>query len=102
MSRRRPFTKRRIGEEQEAERQNRLAALYAEAVKLLKEEKYQDALDKWQEVKAIDRKYPDRQRVHNTARKALTKQVKPISAKTRLVVPRSLWIGLGGIATMLL
>jgi outer membrane protein assembly factor BamD (BamD/ComL family) len=56
-------------EEQEAERQNKLAALYAEAVKLLKEEKYQEALDKWGEVRAIDPKYPDRQWVARTARK---------------------------------
>jgi len=59
-------------EEQEAERQNKLAALYAEAVKLLKEEKYQEALDKWQDVKAIDPKYPDRQKVERTARKKIS------------------------------
>lgn len=83
-------------EEQEAERQNKLAALYAEAVKLLKEEKYQDALDKWQEVKAIDPKYPDRQRVQKTARNALTKQTKPISVKGRFALPKLLWVGLAG------
>ena len=38
-------------EEQEAQQQNELAAMYAEAARLLKEEKYQEALDKWQEVK---------------------------------------------------
>jgi len=58
-------------EEQEAERQNTLAALYAEAVKLLKEEKYQDALDKWNEVRAIDPKYPDRQWVGRMAKRKL-------------------------------
>ena len=87
-------------EEQEAERQNKLAALYAEAVKLLKEEKFQEALDKWGEVKAIDPKYPDRQRVHNTARKVLSKQVESISAKPRFVMPKTLWIGLGGIGAI--
>lgn len=56
-------------EEQEAERQNKLAALYAEAVKLLKEEKYQEALDKWGEVRAVDPKYPDRQWVARTAKR---------------------------------
>jgi outer membrane protein assembly factor BamD (BamD/ComL family) len=40
-------------DEQEAERQNKLAALYAESVRLLREEKYQETLDKW-DVKAID------------------------------------------------
>jgi outer membrane protein assembly factor BamD (BamD/ComL family) len=58
-------------EEQEAERQNKLAALYAEAVRLLKEEKYQEALDKWGEVRAVDPKYPDRQWVGRTAKKKL-------------------------------
>ena len=63
-------------EEQEAERQNKLAALYAEAVRLLMEEKYQNALDKWQEVKAIDSKYPDRQRIQRTAKKKLSSKGK--------------------------
>jgi outer membrane protein assembly factor BamD (BamD/ComL family) len=58
-------------EEQEAERQNQLAALYAEAVRLLKEEKYQEALDKWQEVRAVDPQYPDRQWVARTAKRKL-------------------------------
>ena len=58
-------------EEQEAERQNELAAMYAEAVRLLREEKYQEALDKWQDVRAIDAKYPDRQWVQRTARRKL-------------------------------
>ncbi len=58
-------------EEQEAERQNKLAALYAEAVRLLKEEKYQEALDKWGEVRVVDPKYPDRQWVARTARRGV-------------------------------
>jgi outer membrane protein assembly factor BamD (BamD/ComL family) len=58
-------------EQQEAERQNQLSALYAESVRLLKEEKYQDAMDKWQDVRAIDPKYPDRQWVQRTARRKL-------------------------------
>ena len=84
-----------VREEQEAERQNKLAALYTEAVKFFKEEKYQEALDKWGEVKAIDPRYPDRQRVGRTAKKALTKQVKPISTKPRFLMPKSLRRGLG-------
>ncbi len=89
-------------EEQEAELQNKLAALYAEAVKLLKEEKYQEALDKWGEVRAIDPKYPDRQRVGRTAKKALTKQVKPISTKPQFIKPKSLWLGLGSIGAIVI
>lgn len=54
-----------------AQKQNQLAAIYADAVRLLKEGKYQEALEKWDEVKAIDPKYPDRQRVDAIARKKL-------------------------------
>ena len=85
-------------EEQEAERQNELAAMYAEAVRLLREEKYQEALEKWQEIKGIDSKYPDRQKVQWTAKKSLAALAKPVTGKRRLAIPKSLWIGLGGIA----
>ena len=75
-------------EEQETERQNQLAALYAEAVKLLKDEKYQEALNQWQEVKTVDPKYPDRQRVERTARKKITQ--KNYQGKTiRIYLPKS-------------
>jgi len=73
-------------EEQEAERQNKLAALYAEAVKLLKEEKFQEALDKWGEVKAIDPKYPDRQWVRRTVRRKLSQKNK-LERKIRIQLP---------------
>ncbi len=45
--------------------------MYAEAARLLREEKYQETLDKWQEIKAIDRKYPDRQSIQRIALKKL-------------------------------
>lgn len=48
-------------EELEAQKQNRLDALYAEAIRVLKEDKYDEALSKWEQVRAIDPKYPDRQ-----------------------------------------
>ncbi|HEX2998467.1 MAG TPA: hypothetical protein VHP14_26835, partial [Anaerolineales bacterium] len=73
-------------EEQEAERQNKLAALYAEAVRLLKEEKYQEALNKWQEVKSIDAKYPDHQSVQRTAKTSLASAGKTL-AKHRIFKP---------------
>jgi len=38
-------------ESQAAQRQNELAAMYAEATRLLKEGKYQEAIEKWQEVR---------------------------------------------------
>ncbi|MEW6401597.1 MAG: TIR domain-containing protein [Chloroflexota bacterium] len=69
-------------EEGETQRENELAAMYAEAVRLLKEEKYQEALDKWQEVKGIDPKYPDRQWVQRTARKKLTGPAKSAANNT--------------------
>jgi hypothetical protein len=58
-------------EDQEAQKQNQLAAMYADAVRLVKEEKFQEALAKWQEVRTIDSKYPDRQGVQDGARKKL-------------------------------
>ena len=84
-------------EEQEAERQNRLAALYAEAVRLLKEEKNQEALDKWQEVKAIDPQYPDRQWVGRTAKRKLAEMARPVQVKPQVKMPKSLWVGIVGI-----
>jgi hypothetical protein len=67
-------------EEEEARRQNELAATYAEAVRLLKAEEYQEALEKWGEVETRDPRYPDRQRVQAKARKrlsALTRTTQP-------------------------
>jgi outer membrane protein assembly factor BamD (BamD/ComL family) len=58
-------------EEQEARRQDHLSAMYADSVRLLKDGKFQEALDKWNEVRVIDPKYPDRQQVQKTASKKL-------------------------------
>ena len=74
--------------------------MYAEAVRLLREEKYQDALEKWQEIKSIDSKYPDRQKVQRIARKSLAALAKPVIGKRRFAIPKSLWIGLGGVVTI--
>ena len=64
-------------DEREAQKQNQLAVMYADAVKLLREGKYQEALDKWQEVRAIDPEYPDRQLVEKSAHKKSTLSTKP-------------------------
>jgi len=61
-------------EEQEAERQNELAAMYAEAVRLVGNEKYYEALEKWQDIKNIDSKYPDRQNVLRTTKRKLAQK----------------------------
>src|SRR6266508_893146 len=81
-------------EEQIAQRQNELAAVYAEAVRLLREGKYQEALDKWQEVRSMDSKYPDRQRVQSIASRRLTELGKQIRSKSRLVITKPIWIGM--------
>ena len=83
-------------EEQIAQQQNELAAMYAESVRLLKEGKYQQALDKWHEVKKLDLKYPDRQRVQSVASKWLQDIEKPLH-KPRIVIPKPLWIGAIGL-----
>jgi formylglycine-generating enzyme required for sulfatase activity len=63
-------------EEEEARRQKELAALYAEAVRLLRAGQYQAALDKWDQVRAQDPQYPDRDKVQATAGQKLAAPVK--------------------------
>ncbi len=60
-------------EEQENARRNELAALYTDAVQFVKAEKYQEALEKWAEIHAKDSNFPDRQKVQETAKRALRK-----------------------------
>ncbi|HEX6033550.1 MAG TPA: DUF5050 domain-containing protein, partial [Anaerolineales bacterium] len=66
-------------EEGETQRQNETAALYAEAVRLLKAGQYQEALDKWGEVQALNPDYLDRHEVQSTARKKLEGRSQPIT-----------------------
>ena len=81
-------------DEQEVRKQNELAAIYAEAVRLLKEGKYQEALDKWQEVKTNDPKYPDRQFVQKTASKKLGEKAKSLQTAP---LKRSIWTSSTGL-----
>jgi tetratricopeptide (TPR) repeat protein len=81
-------------EEEIVQRQNRLAAMYTEAVRLLREGKNQEALDKWHEVSLIDPKYPDRQRVQSIARRKLTELAKPLRNKPRLTITKPIWAGI--------
>lgn len=83
-------------EEQETQRQSELAALYAEAVRLLKANKYQEALAQWGEVQARDPKYPDRQHVSITAKKKLEALAKPAPRKRQIPKRRLALLG-GGI-----
>lgn len=83
-----------VREEQEIQRQNKLAAMYAESVRLMQEGKYQEALDKWNEVLTVDPKYPDRQWVQRTAHKKLTPLAQP---KLWFSIPRWLWMAVGAL-----
>jgi outer membrane protein assembly factor BamD (BamD/ComL family) len=64
-------------EEQEAQRQRELGALYAEAVSLLEAKKYQEALEKWNAIQAIDPKYKDTARVKTIAKRKLDELSRP-------------------------
>ena len=86
-------------EEQETQRQSELAALYAEAGRLLKANKYQAALEKWGEVQARDPKYPDRQHVAITAKKKLAALTKPAPRQRPLSKPT--WARLAGAIVIL-
>ena len=81
-------------EEQETQRQSELATLYAEAVRLLKANKYQEALAQWGEVQARDPKYPDRQHVAITAKKKLEVLTKP--ARRKRQIPKRTLALIGG------
>ena len=67
-------------EEQEAKQRRELAALYAEAVSLLEAKKYQEALEKWNAIQAIDPKYKDVSRVKSIARRKLDELSRPEAA----------------------
>jgi tetratricopeptide (TPR) repeat protein len=68
-------------EEQETQRQTELSTMYAEAVRLLREEKYQEALEKWGEIHTWDSKFPDRQKVQATAKRKMAEQAKVMPAR---------------------
>jgi serine/threonine protein kinase/3-methyladenine DNA glycosylase Tag len=61
----------RVKAEERRRQQEKLAALYTEAVGFLKAEEWQKALDKWAEVQAIDPDHPDPQKVAGTAKREI-------------------------------
>jgi outer membrane protein assembly factor BamD (BamD/ComL family) len=85
-------------EEKEARRQSELATLYAEAVRLLKAGQYQEALEKWGEVRARDPRYPDRQHVQTTAGQKLAALAE--ASPPKRVVPGWVWGGIAGIVVI--
>lgn len=78
--------------EQEIERQDKLTAMYAEAVGLLRERKYQDALETWQEIVKIDPRYPDQHKVQTTSKKKLAELTKSLQKEPRSVNLRQVGI----------
>jgi hypothetical protein len=73
-------------------------ALYAEAVRLLKANQYQEALEQWGEVQARDPKYPDRQHVSSTAQKKLAALAKPAPRKRQ--ISRRTLVVIGSVAVI--
>jgi predicted regulator of Ras-like GTPase activity (Roadblock/LC7/MglB family) len=94
-------------EDEGRRRQEKLAALYAEAVGFLKVEEWQQALEKWVEVQSIDRAYPDPQEVVAKAKRGLAKleaavspvePVPPVKEETVPIwrrVPVWIWAAIG-------
>ncbi len=87
-------------EDQEAQLQKELAEVYAAAVRSMEAGQYQQALEKWAGVQALDPGYPDRQRVVKTARKKL-KDLSRIESPGRRFSPRQLALVAIGAALLL-
>ena len=88
------------GQQAEAQRQLELNALYTQAVQLLQAGQYQQALEQWGKVQALDPAYPDRQKVNATATRKLKELTKVSAPKRRL--PRWAYaaIGLGVVGVL--
>ena len=84
----------------QVEHQNRLTAMYTEAVEMVHAEKYREALEKWQEIRSVDPGYPDRQSVERKVRKSLEALSKPETERARFNVRRPLWMALGGVVVL--
>ena len=87
--------------QEETEKQEHLAKLYAEAVAFNQAEKYQQALDQWDQIRALDTTYPDRQRVRATAQRMLKKSSEPERITWKITWIRNLtpgwWILIVGL-----
>ncbi|MGE5601560.1 MAG: CHAT domain-containing protein [Nitrososphaerales archaeon] len=96
-----------VAEEAEAQRESELAALYSEAVRLLRDRQYQAALEKWNQVQARDPHFPDRQKVQATSRRKLNELARPatsrsaaVRARGRELPARARAIGIGTLAVV--
>jgi formylglycine-generating enzyme required for sulfatase activity len=101
-------------EKTEAQQQSELASLYAEAVRLLQAGQYQSALDKWDQVRAQDPQYPDRDKVQATAqqkleapatatlpKRELSRPGPQAAQPRRAALPTWFWPAAGGVAVLL-
>lgn len=79
-------------EDLEAQKQNQVAAMYADAVRLAKEGKHPEALEKWNQVRTIDPKYPDRQHVENSVRKKLSEANKMLKPEQDIFAKRKVFL----------
>jgi tetratricopeptide (TPR) repeat protein len=88
-------------QDQQAQLQNQLAEMYAAALRSLEAGQYQQALEQWGEIHALDPAYPDRQKVATTASKKLKELSKIETPRTsvlaRLPVFRIVLFALFGI-----
>jgi outer membrane protein assembly factor BamD (BamD/ComL family) len=97
-------------EDQDTQKHILLAGVYAEAVRLLNEARYQEALEKWNEVQLVDPKHKDTARVKSIATKKLAELMRPgaQSVNTKFVftavgTSNSAWLLLAAfLATMIL
>jgi len=71
---------------QEEEKQNRLAELYAEAVKLNRDGEYQQALEIWNQIRTLDSTYPDKQHVQANSQRMLKR-----STQSESIIQKFTW-----------
>jgi hypothetical protein len=79
-----------------------LNASYAQAVQLLQARQYQQALEQWAQVQALDPAYPDRQKVQATAKKKLKELTQVSSTKGGLPRWALAALGLLGVLVVIL
>ena len=83
-------------QEEAQRRQVEAGAVYAEAVRLLQAGQYQKALQRWDQVRALDPHYLDRQEVQATARKKLAELAGGAPPKRGL--PKWVFVAIGAAA----
>ena len=85
--------------QEETDKQDQLATLYAEAVQFTQAGEYQKALDQWNQIRVLDTTYPDKQKVQATASKMLRKVAQPESDLKKLTWRPTITLGSGILFT---